>query len=236
MNALLLWRLEWQLMLADRRRLALGVLAPLALATVFVTGGLSPAAGSAACAALFVAYGFVSASASVMMDVRTGLAGRITSGGVLPASYLLQKAAASASASFIGLLPSVAVVVVSGDAPLAMAVVVAAALAVSLWIACVLGVLLGAPSDSGTELAVLGTVSVLVLLHMSAVFNTPSPDGLGALLEAGAPFRALHESLVAVLGGGGVNGGPAAAAWAVLLPALVGLLAPRVMARPARAS
>jgi hypothetical protein len=46
----------------------------------------------------------------------------------------------------------------------------------------------------------------------------------------------LHEAFVEMSTGGSVNGAFAAVAWAVLLPTVVGLLAPRLLGRVRSAS
>ena len=113
-------------------------------------------------------------------------------------------------------------------APLPAILVAFAAMAVSLWIACVLGVVIGEISETATEALVMSGGALILLLHMSGVFTTPAPDSLGALLEGASPFCALHDAFLVIGSGGAIGGGPAAAGWAVVLPIIVGLSAPRL--------
>jgi len=232
--SMLVWGIEWQLALADRRGIAFRVLGALVLAFVIATGALPGAVGHAALVVLFVGYGLLRSALEILRDHESGIGRRVLSGGISPPSYLLQKAGASTALSLFGLLPALAVVVLSlGAAPLEVLVCLGA-LVVSLWVASVLGVVIGAVSRSATEVLLLGGVTLALLLHMSGVFHNPTPDGLAAVLEAPAPFRLLHEAFVALSSNEAIAGGPAAAAWAVVLPTLVGLFAPRLAAMPAR--
>jgi hypothetical protein len=225
----LVWGVEWKLALADRRALALTAVLPLALVTVIYTEALSGPAGRALCVALFLGLAMLRTSLPLLRDERTGLAARVMRGGVSSASYLLQRAAAGAALILLSLIPSLVVVAIAVRASVVEALIALAALAVTLWIASLLGVLLGAVSKSTSEILLVSAVLLVALLHVSGVFHTPAPDGLGEALEGVSPFRMLHEAFVEMSTGGRVNGAFAAVAWAVLLPTVVGLLAPRLL-------
>lgn len=227
--SLLVWAVEWRLALADRRALALRAALPFGLVVVFDTGGVTAGSGYSACVALFMALAMLRTSLPLLRDKRSGLAARVMRGGVSSSSYLLQRAAAGAVIVLVSLIPSLAVIAVAARAAVLETLIGLAALAVTLWIASLLGVLLGAVARTATEMLLVSSVALVVLLHMSGVFHTPSPDGLGAAFEGASPFRVLHEAFLHMTSGGGVGGGFAAAAWAVLLPTMVGLLAPSVL-------
>lgn len=230
----LVWGMEWRLALVNRRDLALRVVGPLSLVVVFTTGALSAEVAPAACAALFAAIGILSTAVPLRRDLRSGLSRRALRGGIAAPRYLLQRAAASGALALVSLLPALAVVAASLGASARGAAIGLAALAVSLWVASLLGVLLAAGSRSGTELLALTVVALALLLHMSGAFHTPPAEGYGALLEGAAPFRMLHESLVAMPTDDPVAGVVGAVAWAVALPAFVALLASRLTGYPPR--
>ena len=228
MNALV-WGVEWRLALADRRALALRVVLPLALVLVVYTGGVPVGPGCAACVALFMALAMLRTSLPLVQDERSGLAARVMRGGVSSSSYLLQRAATGAVLVLVSLLPSLAVIALVEHASLVEIVVALLALGATLWIASLLGVLLGAAARTVSEMLLVSAVLLVVLLHVSGVFHTPSADGLGAVIEGIAPFRVLHEAFLQMSSGATVGGALAAAAWAVILPVVVGVLAPRVL-------
>lgn len=231
MNALV-WSVEWQRSAADRRGMAFRVVGALGIAAVIATGALPDGAASAAFAALFVGYGLLRSATSIFRDEQSGLAGRVLGGGVGPSSYLLQRAAASASLSLVGLLPALGVVGLSVRPSVVPILVALGVIAVSLWVACVLGVVIGAVSTTATEVLVLSGVTLVLLLHVSGVFHTPEPEGIGALLEGASPFGALHQAFAMTESGGPIAGLRATVVWAVLLPVAVAFSAPRLTASP----
>jgi len=226
----LVWGVEWRLALSRRRDLAVRVIAPLSAALVIATGAVPAAAAAASYATLIVAFGLLATALPVLHDGEVGIMARVVRGGVSPASYLLQRAAAAAALALVQLLPAGAVAAAFLHASTSEFLIALGAVAVSLWIASLLGVVTAAVSRSGVEAGVLCVLVLLLLLHMSGVFRTPSPDGLGAMLESASPFRALHEAFVTMVAGGGARGGVAAAAWAAALSVGVPLLAPRLVA------
>ena len=230
----LVFQIEWRLALADPRALAFRVLTPLAVVVIIATGALPAGAVASTYVILFLGSGLLRAAESVIEEGRSGLARRVVRGGIPSASYLLQRAAAVAVTTMTFLLPALAVVALSVRAAPLDALVALAALALSLWIACVFGVLVGAVSNSMMEGLVLGGVAFALLLHVSGVFRTPEPNGLGAALEEGSPFRLVHEAFARMGSGGAAGGAFASAAWAVLLPPLAGVLAAKLTARSAR--
>lgn len=225
----LVWGVEWRLALADRRALTLRAALPFAVVVVLYTGGLSVGPGCAVCVALFLALAMLRTSLPMLEDERSGLAARVMRGGLSSSSYLLQRGAAGAALMLASLVPSLAVIAVALRASLVEVLIALAALAVTLWIASLLGVLLGAAARSTSEIVLVSAVLLVVLLHASGVFHTPSPDGFGEVLESAAPFRVLHEAFLTMSSGGSVNGAFAAVVWAALMPAVVGVLAPRVL-------
>lgn len=227
----LVWGVQWRMALADRRGLWLRVLLPLGLILVAFTGAFPVGSGCAACVTLFLGLGMLETALPLLRDERSGLAARVIRGGISPASYLLQRAGAAAVLVLAALLPALLVIAMAARASVVETLTAAGALVLTLWIASVLGALLGAVSRSVVEALMVGGVVLVLLLHMSGVFHTPSPEGLGAGLEGMSPFRVLHESFTEMAAGGSVGGALAAVVWAVLLPVAVGLLAPRLMGR-----
>ena len=228
--------IEWRLALAGKRDLAMRVMAPLALVWVIASGAVPAAAAVAVYAVLFVAVGHFGTVLPLLRDAKTGITSRVVRGGVSPASYLLQRAAASASLTLVELVPACLVAGAFLNASTSEILTALGAVAMCLWIGSLLGVMAAAVSRSRSEATVLCGVGLALLFHMSGVFYTPSPDSFGAMLEGAAPFRVLHEAFVTMVGGGAVGGGIAGAVWAVALPLVVFGLAPRLTASLERSS
>jgi hypothetical protein len=228
--SLLLWELEWRLALSQKRKLALRVLAPVSLVLVIATGALPPVAAVATYAVLFIAFGHFGTAFPALSDAESGIAQRVVRAGVSPASYLLQRAAACAALALVQLLPAVLVAAAFLNASASESLIALGALALCLWIGSLTGVMAAALSRSRTEMAVLCGASLTLLLHMSGVFSTPTEGGMGAMLESAAPFRVVHEAFVTMVAGGAVGGGVAALVWALALPVVAWLLAPRLTA------
>ena len=228
--ASLVWGLEWRLALSKKRELALRVLAPLALVLVIATGPLPALAGVATYAVFFIAFGHFGAALPTLRDAETGITSRVVRGGVSPASYLMQRVAASSALALVELLPATLVAAAFLNASTAEILIALGALAVGIWIASLLGVMAAAASRSRTELAVICGVGLILLFHMSGVFQSPSAGGPAATLEGVAPFRAVHEAFVTMVAGGAVRGAAAALVWALALSTVVWLLAPRLTA------
>jgi hypothetical protein len=234
--ATLVWGIEWRLALSRKRDLALRVLAPLSVVFVIASGAVPAVAAVASYAVLFIAFGHYGAALPVLSDADRGIISRVVRGGVSPASYLLQRAAASAALAVLELIPASLVAAAFLNASTSEILIALGAITICLWIASLMGVMAAAVSRSASELGVLCGVGLVLLLHMSGVFHTPSPDGLGALLESASPFRALHEAFVTMVAGGPVRGFATAAVWAVALMVTVGVAAPRLTASLERSS
>jgi hypothetical protein len=227
--ATLVWGVEWRLALSGKRDLAVRVLAQLSVVFVMAIGAVPVAAGVAAYAVLFVAFGHVGMALPVLRDAESGMTSRVVRGGVSPASYLLQRAAACAALAVFALLPANLVAAAFLNASTSEILIALGALAICLWIASLLGVMAAAMSRSAAEATVLCGVGLL-LLHMSGVFRTSSPDGFGAMLEGASLFRALHEAFVTTVAGGPVQGFVTGAVWLIALTVTVGAAAPRLTA------
>ena len=99
------------------------------------------------------------------------------------------------------------------------------ALAATVWVANLVGVLVAAATRSLAEAALFSAVSTLLLLHASGVFRTPLPGSFGAAVKSVAPFRALHEALLAMSMMTPVGGGTALGIWCVVTAVVTGVLA-----------
>jgi hypothetical protein len=227
----LVWGLEWRVVMSRKRDLALWVLSPLAIVLILGTGAVSPLTAAAAYAVLFTSCGALRTVLPLLKDVERGMTARVLRGGVAPGAYLIGRAAAGASISLVQLLPSVVAAAFFLRASSMEALLALAALAISLWIVSLVAVLAGAAGRSRNEALGLVGVTLLLLLHMSGVFRVPPTGGLGAALEEASPFRALHESFVAMVSGGSPHGGIAELAWGIGLAALLVALAP-VLTQP----
>jgi hypothetical protein len=227
----LVWGLEWRIALSRKRDLALWVLSPLAMVVILGTGAVSSLTAAACYAALFTSCGALCTLLPMLKDAERGMTAKVLRGGVAPGAYLIGRAAAGASVSLAQLLPSVVAAALLLRASFMEVLLAVAALAITLWIVSLVAVLAGAVGRNRSEALGLTGVTLLLLLHMSGVFRVPPSGGLGASLEEASPFRALHESFVALVSGGSAHGGIAELAWGIGLAALLLALAP-VLAQP----
>lgn len=222
----LVWGLEWRIVLSRKRELALFILAPLSIVLILGTGAVSPLTAAAGYAVLFTSCGALRTLLPLLKDAERGMAAKVLRGGVAAGPYLLGRAAAGASVSLVLLLPSVVAAAVFLRGSSAEALLAVAALAITLWTASLVSVLAAAVGRSRNEALGLSGVALLLLLHMSGVFRVPPTGTLGAALEEASPFRALHESFVAMVSGGSPHGGIAELAWGIGLAALLIAIAP----------
>ena len=87
---------------------------------------------------------------------------------------------------------------------------------------------IGAATRSLAKAALFSAVSTLLLLHASGVFRTPLPGSFGAAFESVAPFRTLHEALLAMSMMTPVGGGTALGIWCFGMAVTTGILAGRL--------
>jgi hypothetical protein len=158
------------------------------------------------------------------------MSARIVRAGVSPSSYLLQRAAAGAVLDTLQLAPALLVAAVAVGAAAGDVLVAFAALAATVWVVGLIGIVIAAASRSLTETALFTAVAVPLLAHMSGVFRAPVPGSYQAFLESGSPFGALHEALLDMTVGAANGTGPGLIVWAIALPVAVGLLGPRLHA------
>ena len=218
------WSLQWRLALTRNRIFILNFAVPLTLVMLIATGAVPPRAAAGVYVVLFSAFAVFGSSLPLRWDGQRGMSARVVRGGVGPASYLLQRAAAGAALDTLQLTPSlVLATAASGATPAAIAGALLA-LAGTVWVCGLFGILIAAASRSITETALFSAVSVPLVAHMSGVFRTPAPGSPSALLESASPFRALHEALLEMTVRGPSTGGVALLIWAILLPGLVWVL------------
>ena len=224
------WWLEWRLARADVRRFVLSALVPLLIAASIATGVAAPAPAAAVYLVIFLSFAVFGSALPLRWDGERGMAGRTVRGGVPAGSYLLSRAAAGATIDLVQLTPAlvVAALVAGGSAGALFGAFTALALA--LWLGGLVGVLAAAISRSLAETGLVAALAVLVLAHSSGVFEDPAPGSALAVLEAISPFRVLHESLLELTVGASAVGFRTALVWALLLPALVGLMGERIVA------
>lgn len=217
--------LEWRMALARRRLLVLNVVVPLALMAPIALGAAPPFHAAAVYAVLFALFGTFGSAIPLVRDAEAGIVARVLLAGIRPSGYLIQRAGASALLDVAQLAPALVVAWVGAHASPSALIEAALALGATLWVANLLGVIVAAVARSVAEAALFAATGALLLLHVSGVFRTPPAGSLAALLEAVGPFRALHESLLAMTSGVPADGGTSLVAWAVALPAMLAVLA-----------
>jgi len=221
----LAFALEWRTALRRRRLLVLNVAVPLLLVLPVATAGAPAHHAAAVYAVLFVLFGTFGAAIPLLRDAERGLVRRLLVGGLPAARLLLERAAAAALVDTAQLTPA-AILALAAAGALPAAPLLLAVLLATLLMANLLGVLVAAVARSVAEGALFAAVATLLLLHASGVFRTPRPGSLAAVLEAAAPYRALHETLLTELTGGATRAAGGAAGGAAGVGALaLGLVA-----------
>ena len=223
----IVWELEWRLAMAHRRLFILNIVIPLLLVTPVAMGAAPDVHAAAVYAVLFAIFGTFGSAIPLVRDAASGLSARVLRAGVHPSTYFLQRTAAGAVLDVLELTPALGLGAIGAGASPGAFLVTFATLAVTLWVANLLGVLVAALTRSLAEAALFSAVSTLLLLHASGVFRTPVRGSIGAAVESLAPFRALHEALLSMSMITPVRGGVALVGWAVVMTIATGFLTRR---------
>lgn len=224
----IVWELEWRIATARRRLFVLNVVVPLLLVLPVAMGAAPAVHAAAVYTVLFAIFSAFGSAIPLVRDGESGLSGRVLRAGVSPGSYFLQRTAAGAVLDVLQLGPALAVAAVGAGAGLRAFLVAFVALAATVWVANLVGVLVAAATRSLAEAALFSAVSTLLLLHASGVFRTPVPGSLGAAVESVAPFRALHEALLSMSMMTAVRGGTTLGVWCVVMAVATWALAGRL--------
>ena len=224
----IVWEIEWRIATARRRLFVLNVLVPLFLVLPVAMSAAPAVHAAAVYTVLFTIFSTFGSAIPLVRDGESGLSGRVLRAGVAPASYFLQRTCAGAVLDVLQLGPALAVAAVGAGAGRGAFLVAFVALAATVWVANLMGVLVAAATRSLAEAALFSAVSTLLLLHASGVFRTSVPDSFGAVAESVAPFRALHEALLSMSMMTTVRGGISLGIWCVVMAAGTGILAGRL--------
>jgi len=220
----IVWQLEWRIATARRRLFVINVAVPLLLVLPVAMGAAPAVHAAAVYAVLFAIFSTFGSAIPLVRDSESGLVARVLRAGVTPASYYLQRTAAGAVLDVLQLGPALAVAAVGAGAGPRPFLVALMALAATVWVANLVGVLVAAATRSLAEAALFSAVVTLLLLHASGVFRTPVPESFGAAVESVAPFRALHEALLSMSLMTPVTGGAALGVWCVVMVVATGVL------------
>jgi ABC-2 type transporter len=189
--------LEFGRAMQRRRLFLLNVLIPLAVTVPIAFSGAPAHHAVAVYAVQFILFGTFGAAIPALRDAETGIMSRLRATALAPTPLLLGRSAAGAGLDLIQLMPSVAVILLATHAGPSAWFAVHAVLLASLFIANNVGLWVAAIARSVAEGALFAAVAALLLLHASGVFRTPLPGSIGAAFERVAPFRALHEAILA---------------------------------------
>ncbi len=230
------WSVQWRLALTRKRIFILNFVVLLTVVLPVATGAVPSGAAAGVYVVLFAAFAMFGSAIPLRWDGQRGMSARVVRAGVGASNYLLQRAAAGALLDTLHLTPALLLAAVAAGASPGDVLVVLPALAATVWVCGLVGVIIAATSRSLTETALFAAVTVPLLAHMSGVFRTPPQGSYQALLQDASPFRALHEGLLDMTVGAPAGGGGAVLAWAILLPVAIGLLGPRLHAGLGRVS
>ena len=224
------WSLQWRLATTRKRVFILNVMVPLTLVLPVATGAVPPVAAAGVYVVLFVAFALFGSALPLRVEGQRGMSARVVRAGVGPSSYLLQRATAVAALDTLQLTPALLLAAFTAGAAPTQTLGALVTLAGTVWVWGFIGIIIAAASRSITETALFAAVTVPLLAHMSGVFRTSAPDTTSALLEGVSPLRALHEDLLEMIIAVPSAGGVALLIWAILLPSLVWLLGPQLVA------
>jgi hypothetical protein len=225
---LLVLALEWRIAARRRRLMAFNVAIPLLLTGALTLGQAPPHHAAAVTAVLFALFGTFGSAIPLLRESEAGLVARLRHTALAPRAILLQRTMAGALLDTAQLAPALALLALAGARAALLPAL--AVLAASLLLANAIGAWLAALARAVAEGALFSAVVTLLLLHASGVFRTPSAGSWGARVENIAPFRALHESLLALAGAGPAPG--SAAIVALLAAVLVVATATATLAPP----
>jgi hypothetical protein len=197
-----IWSLEWRVALRRRRLLLFNVAIPVLLILPIELAGAPSFHASAAYAVLFVLFGTFGSAIPLLRDADGGPLRRMVLTGYPEAAFVAQRVFAGTLLDLLQLLPALALVVLPGGVDPGGLLAAAAALALALLAANLVGVWVAAAAGSIAEGALFAAVVALFLLHGSGVFRTPLPGSIGASFEAVLPARPLHEALLGATAGG----------------------------------
>ena len=215
------WSHEWKLALTRKRVFILNVAVPFTLVLLIATGAVPPRAAAGVYVLLFTAFALFGSALTLRWEGQRGMSARVVRSGVGPSSYLLQRVGAGSALDTLQLTPSLLLATTAASATPGATLGALLALAGTVWVCGLLGIVIAAASRSITETALFSAVSVPLVAHMSGVFRRPVPGTVSALVESASPLRALHEALAETTVSVPAAGGIALSIWAALLPALV---------------
>jgi len=187
--------LEWRRSRSRPRLFVMNVLIPLVLALPLAVGGAPRQHAAVVYAVLFTFFGTFGSAIPLLRDAERGMVRRISQLPIGAGPLLLGRALAGAALDSVQLAPACALVAFTSLSASATAWLVLV-LPLTLVFTGLLGTWIAAVAQSVAEGALFAAVTVLLLLHASGTFRSPSPESGGALIERIAPFRALHELLL----------------------------------------
>ncbi|MCI0436698.1 MAG: ABC transporter permease [Gemmatimonadetes bacterium] len=205
---------------ARRRLFGLNVIIPLLLVLPIALGAAPPQHAAAVYAVLFALFGTFGAAIPLLRDAERGWTARLAQTALNARGHLIGRTLAGAALDTAQLAPALLVIATASGA-WAVLPALALATACALVFANALGSWVAAAARSVAEGALFAAIACLLLLHASGVFRTPT-GSVATTIERFAPFRPLHEVLVAATAGvssarGSVAASPASALAALLL-------------------
>lgn len=222
------WRLEWRVALARRRRLAWSAGVPILLLLPVAASGAAAPHRATVYALFAVFFGLFGAAAPVVRDGRRGWVERLLLTGYGARPWLAERTVAHAAQDLLELGPALAgLLLLEGAAPAAAAAAGGGVL-LGLLVANLLGTLAGAAVRSLGEAALVCAALGLVALHLAGAFRPPEPGTWQEAAAATSPFLPVVEAMRSVAGAGwggaGAAGGvgdPAAWRWPLVTSVLL---------------
>lgn len=194
------WYLEWRQAARRTRVMVLSCAVPLLLVSAVSLGGAPPPHAALVYSVLFTFFGTFGAGIPWARDAERGLIHRLLLTGLNPWWAALQRWAASALLDLFQLMPSLAVIILVYRVDPSRSLALVGGVALGLFTANALGILVASAARSLAETALLASVAALVLLHAAGVFRTPPAGTLADVVQHAIPFHYMSEAIRAAVG------------------------------------
>ena len=189
------WWMEWRLAARRPRVMVLSVLVPLFLVAAVAIGRAPTPHAALVYVVLFTFFGTFGAGIPWARDSERGLIHRLLLTGYGAPRAILERWAASALLDLLQLMPSLALIALWYRADAGEVVRLVGWVAVGLFAANALGILVAAVARSLAETALLSSVAALLLLHAAGVFRTPESGTAAATLQRMVPFHYMYDAV-----------------------------------------
>lgn len=227
------WKKDVVLFFGKRFALLIKMAYPIALIVPVAVSGIPAQYAAAVVGIVAIMAGTFGAGESLTADLNDGILLRLALTPVSPRRIVFELLSVNAVLDFLQLLPALALVYVLNPAPLVWVLAATVAVFATLLAANCIGVFIANFTSSPADVLLYATAILAPLIYVSGFFRNRNPEGLLATLRDLVPFAYTNDALKAVFGETARNAPLEAAAYPLLIAALmvlgVCLTAPRLL-------